>query len=85
MRKCYYIYDKKAGKVLIPGCYIVAETNDMSRCTCRDYPQTFEQFEKKEYKEILKSKQKEIKDLEKENAQLWRIIKKINRNKNPIK
>lgn len=67
MRKCHYIHDKEAGKVLIPGCY-GAMYGDMSLCTCR--PEKIETEQSKE--------KKLIKELEKENARLWRIIKKKN-------
>lgn len=32
--KCHYINDKKAGRVLIPGCLAVVHTNDLEQCTC---------------------------------------------------
>lgn len=76
--KCHYIYDKKYGKVLIPDCPAVIYSGDMSRCTCRDRPpETFEQFEKKEYNEKLREKNKQIKELEQEVFQLYRIIRKL--------
>jgi hypothetical protein len=77
MRKCHYIYDKEAGKVLIPGCWSVVHSNDMSDCTCRDFPETFKQFERQEYNKKLKEKSEYIKELEKENARLIRILRKV--------
>lgn len=77
MRKCHYVYDEQAGKVLIPGCYSMLHTDDMSRCTCRDRTDTFKEFEKKEYNEKLSELRQQIIDLEKENASLYRIIKKL--------
>lgn len=75
--KCYYTHDVTHGKVLIPGCWSVVMSNDMSDCTCRDKVETFAQFERKEYKDILLKKNQEISELEKEVAQLYRIIKKL--------
>lgn len=77
MEKCHYIYDPKYGKVLIPHCWSVVNSGDMARCTCRSYPKTEAQFERQEFNEILQAKNKYIKDLEKENARLNRIIKKL--------
>ena len=78
MRKCHYIYDKEAGKVLIPGCWSVVHSNDMADCTCRNYPETFAQFERKEYNEKLNEQKEYIKELEKEVARLNRILKRVN-------
>ena len=78
MRKCHYIYDKEAGKGLIHGCWSVVHSNDMSDCTCRDYPETFAQFERKEYNEKLNEQKTYIKELEKEVARLNRILKRVN-------
>lgn len=75
--KCHYTYDKVAGKVLIPGCAGVVLNDDMKYCTCRDSTETFEQFERKIYKEKLSELQAEISDLEKYNASLQRIIKRL--------
>lgn len=74
--KCRYIYDPKAGKVLIPGCMGVAVSNDFDNCTCRQNS-SFSGFEKSEFNKILKQKEDLIKDLESENARLNRIIKKL--------
>lgn len=74
--KCHYVYDPIAGKVLIPGCMAVAHSNDMARCTCRSLS-TFRDFEKQRYNEILKQKDDLIKSLERDNADLNRIIKKL--------
>lgn len=77
MRKCHYIYDEEIGKVLIPGCYGMLHTEDMNFCTCRDYPETAAQFEKREYNETVNKLKAENKELKKENALLNRIIKKL--------
>ena len=50
----------------------------MSDCTCRDYPETFAQFERKEYNVKLNEQKKYIKELEKEVARLNRILKRVN-------
>ncbi len=77
MMKCHYTYDKKAGKVLIPGCWAVTHSNDMRDCTCRDeHPTTSYQFEKQIFNEKLKEKDEYIKELEKEVSSLNRQLKK---------
>lgn len=76
--KCHYIYDKKAGKVLIPGCEGVAwNYPDMFYCTCRTTHDTYESFERSKYNESIAAKNKLIHELEKENASLNRIIKRL--------
>ncbi|MBB3841095.1 hypothetical protein FHS57_005116 [Runella defluvii] len=77
MNKCHYTNDPKYGKVLIPHCWGVVISGDMTRCTCRDYPKTVAQFERKQFNELLQAKDKEIDNLEKENVRLNRIIKKL--------
>ncbi|MGJ1321430.1 hypothetical protein ACR780_01960 [Sphingobacterium faecium] len=74
--KCRYIIDKIGGKVLIPGCDAVANSYDMSMFTCRT-EQSFSAFEKQRYNEVIKEKDSLISELEKENASLNRIIKKL--------
>jgi len=81
MNKCHYIHDTDAGNVLIPGCWPVVHTGRMEECTCRDYQMNFKQFEKKEYNDILTKQNLYIKELEKENAELNRVIKKLCKNK----
>jgi hypothetical protein len=92
MKKCHYIQDIDAGKVLIPGCWPVVNSGRMEDCTCRDcgnYPdETFKQYESRLYREKIKQYidekselQKEIKELEKENAALNRVIKRLCKNK----
>ena len=49
MSKCHYIYDKQAGKVLIPCCWAVVLSNDIRDCTCRNEDLTFAQFERERY------------------------------------
>lgn len=74
--RCHYIYDKEAGKVLIPGCWSVALSGRMKDCNCRTQLSP-KQFEKKEYNDMIKEKNIEIKNLEKEIFYLNRIIKRL--------
>lgn len=46
--KCHYIYTKDGEKVLIPYCWPVVLTGDMSQCTCRP-EKTFAAFERERY------------------------------------
>ena len=75
--KCHYIYDKEVGKVLIPGCWNVVISNEMSRCSCRSYPETNAQFERQEYNKKVNEQKAYIKELESEVFRLNRIFKKI--------
>ncbi len=77
MNKCHYIYDKEQGKILIPGCWSVVNSNRMEDCNCHNAHPTFKQFEKQEYNEALKAKNKYILELEKEVNQKNRIIKRL--------
>lgn len=69
--RCHYIYDKEVGKVLIPGCYQAA-MGGMDHCVCYHGVTT-----KSLESERIKKLQNEIKELERENARLNRIIKKL--------
>ena len=74
--RCHYVYDKEAGKVLIPGCWGTALSNDIGDCSCPAYT-TFEGFERKEFNEKVNELKKEIQGLEKEIFRLNRILKHI--------
>ncbi len=74
--KCHYIYTEDGETVLIPYCWPVVLSGDMSQCTCRP-EKTFAAFERERYNETVKALRAEIKDLEHENAYLNRIIKKL--------
>lgn len=78
--KCHYIYTEQGEKVLIPGCMAVAVSCCMEDCTCRS-ENTFAQFDREEYNKTVNALRRDIKDLEKENAYLNRIIKNITKKK----
>ena len=78
--KCHYIYTEDGEKVLIPYCWPVVLSGDMSQCTCRT-EKTFAAFERERYNETVKALRAKIKDLEHENAYLNRIIKKLTKQK----
>lgn len=78
--KCHYIYTEEGEKILIPYCWEVVLTGDMSRCTCRP-ERTFATFEREQYNVIVKALRAEIKELEHENAYLNRIIKNLTKHK----
>lgn len=73
--RCQYIYDKKAGKVWIPGCW--GGIYGPEGCTCNASNMTFPEFEKKLYNENLAKLKKENMELQKEVFRLNRIIKKL--------
>lgn len=66
--KCHYVYTKKHGRILIPGCMSVASGSHISQCTCHAY---FDLEEK------IKDMEDTIKDLEKENKKLHKLIKEF--------
>lgn len=66
--KCYFVHDKELGKVLIPHCYSVVNSNNIEDCTCSEI--TFNQFENKRY-------QKTLEKLKVENLELKEIIKTL--------
>ena len=70
--KCHYTYTEDGMKVLIPYCWPVVLSGNMTDCICRQ-EETFNQFEKRIYNEKVKALQ--------ENANLNRIIKKITKKK----
>ena len=77
--KCHYIYTEFGEKILIPGC-IGTAARGIEYCTCRN-KQRFDTFEKERYNETVRALQAENKELEKENAYLNRIIKKLTKHK----
>lgn len=73
--KCHYIDTENGEKVLIPECWPVVLSYDISQCICRD--KDFAAFERERYNEIVKSLRQEIKDLKQEIDYLNRILKKF--------
>lgn len=78
--KCHYIYTDKGEKVLIPCCWSVVISGDMSLCTCRSEHSPY-QYETRRYNEEVERLRNEIKGLESENAYLNRVIKKLTKKK----
>ena len=75
--KCHYTYTENGEKVLIPGCIGTAAMG-IEHCTCRsENPPAC--FERKRYNKTVNALRAEIKELERENACLNRMIKKIYR------
>ena len=60
-KKCHFINDKEAGRVLIPGCMGTAVYYDISFCTCKNPP----------------SIEQRVSKLEKENARLRKRLNEI--------
>lgn len=88
MRKCHHVYDKISGKkLLIPFCWPVVISWDMTKCNCRNEqrePTTDADFERDHYNRVvsglrsdLKEKKEYIAELEKDNARLNRLIGNI--------
>lgn len=85
--KCYFTIDPQNGnKVLIPECYGSLHQEDLSCCTCRDFPITPSQFEKQSYNAKVAELNKEVDELKSvvqslknDNYQLIRIIEKVNK------
>lgn len=67
MRRCHHIFDKEVGRVHIPGCWGAAVHGE-SHCTC---------YNKSTEPSDTDKKNKMIRELEKENARLRRIIEKL--------
>ena len=72
--RCYYENIKGVGKVLIPGCWAVAISNDIRDCTCRREAQTFAAFERQEYNKEIKRLKAKIKELEDENEFYCKVL-----------
>lgn len=78
MMRCHYIFDRIAGKVLIPGCMAVAVSDRIEDCTC-DQPITERQMESQEIKRLKSI----IKELQADNktliSELHRHVNMLNR------
>lgn len=66
--KCHYVYDRIAGKVLIPGCWPVVMSNDIRDCICRN-SKSSETEEIKKLKNEIRLLKKQIKQLKDERKQ----------------
>ena len=80
--RCRYIYDEKYGKVHIPGCYPAIHGPEF--CTCYPKKNLFcftchyhNDLDTCQCKKAVTEESKLISELEKENARLNRIIKKL--------
>ena len=75
--KCHYVYDKQAGKVLIPGCWSVVMSDDIRDCTCSTGKElTFAQFERERYNQELEKRNAIIKELRADNKYLHSELKR---------
>ncbi len=76
--RCHYIYDRIAGKVLIPGCLAVAVSDRIEDCTCVQVL-TEKEVESQEIKRLKSI----IRELQKDNdtliSELHRHVDKLNR------
>lgn len=81
--RCHFTTTDDGKKVLIPNCWNVVNSNDISLCSCK--VETFASFEKQRYNEVCTSQRKQIIELEKEvirlNRQLRKQIDKTQKNK----
>jgi hypothetical protein len=64
--RCHYENVEGVGRVLIPGCWPVALSDDIELCAC--HPTTFASFEKERYRKEVERLKGIIRELEKENA-----------------
>lgn len=78
MLKCYIHKDKNTGDVIIPNCWDVVHSNNIADCTCGKHPQTFAQFERKEFNDKLKKRDEYIQELESEILRMQKIINTLN-------
>lgn len=63
--RCHYENVEGVGRVLIPGYWPVAISNDMDMCIC--HPTTYAAFERESYQKEVKRLKSIIEELEKEN------------------
>jgi hypothetical protein len=62
--RCYHTYDPLYhNKVLIPQCWQVLFSNDISDCTCSELPLTEKEFEKDSYNKKVSVLNAEISEL----------------------
>lgn len=77
--KCHYIYDKIAGKVLIPGCMAVAVSGRIEDCTCGHCGLTERRIESKEIQRLKSIIREPTKDNEYLIAELHRHVELLDR------
>jgi hypothetical protein len=81
--KCHYVYDDVLKqKVLIPGCWEVVRSDDISRCTCGCSDDiSYAQFERQRYNKEIDKRNEIIKglreDIEYLKSELDRHIKML--------
>ncbi len=70
--KCHYVYDDVSKqKVLIPGCWEMVRSDDISRCTCNANDNlTYAQFERQQFNNELDKRNEIIKEQRKDIAYL---------------
>lgn len=73
--KCHYTYDENGNKILVPGC-IGTAARGIEYCTCQNV-ESFAEFEKQRYNDTMKALLNDNKELERENARLNRLIRKL--------
>lgn len=73
--KCHFTTTDDGKKVLIPNCWDVVNSNDISLCSCK--VETFASFEKQRYNEVCTSQRNKIIELEKEVIRLNRQLRKL--------
>lgn len=81
--KCHFTTTDDGKKVLIPNCWNVVNSNDISLCSCK--VETFASFEKQRYNEVCNSQRNKIIELEKEVIRLNAIISEIAQKNNKTK
>jgi len=61
--RCRYVHDSEIGKVLVPGCYSVAHSNDIEDCSCEKFDGPYSRFEKEKYNEEVRRLRKIISEM----------------------
>lgn len=85
--KCHYVYDDVLKqKVLIPGCWAVVMSDDISQCTCNASDDlSYSKFERQQFnKEIDKRNEiikKQREDIEYLKSELDRHVKMLQKRK----
>lgn len=71
--KCHYVYDDVSKqKVLIPGCWEVVRSDDISRCTCDCSDDiSYAQFERKLYNKEIDKRNEIIKGLREDSQKIF--------------